>query len=167
MLIRGVGSLVGGNEPLFLLDGMPVDAEMVRSISMFDVDKVEVIKGPGSAIFGMRGGNGVISILTKRGGEYIPEPRVMPGIFIERIKGFQAFREFGSPEYTAEKLHASPPDFRTTLYWNPYLILDKKASNVSFYSCDNLSGYKIVVEGISTDGRICIGESSFEVNERQ
>ena len=165
--IRGVSSLMGSSEPLFLLDGMPVDKEMVRSMSMFNVDKVEVIKGTGAAIFGMRGGNGVISILTKRGGEYIPDPKEMPGIFIRRIKGFQIYREFYSPDYTADNLHKEIPDYRTTLYWNPYVILNKKAADVSFFSCDNLSRYKVIVEGISSDGRICIGEGIFDVDERQ
>lgn len=64
--IRGPSSLMGSDEPLFLYDGIPVDKETILSISMSDVDKVEVLKGSEGAIYGMRGANGVISVLTKK-----------------------------------------------------------------------------------------------------
>lgn len=114
----------------------------------------------------MRGGDGVILIYTRRGSvnEYIP--RAMPGTIVKKIKGFAAHREFYSPVYTTENKQSEAPDYRTTLYWNPLIELSGSNSSISFYTCDNLSEYKILVEGITTSGKILLGEAEFKVNVR-
>lgn len=69
--IRGVSSLMGSNEPLVVIDGMPV-GERTLGASMIglnphDIARVEVLKDAASlAMYGMRGANGVILIHTKR-----------------------------------------------------------------------------------------------------
>lgn len=165
--IRGYGSLSGGSDPLYLIDGIPTDKEAAALISMFDVDKIEVLKGANAAIYGVRGANGVISVFTRRGGDFEPLAKPIPGTFIKRIKGFQAHREFFTPRYTSDNINSEIPDYRTTLYWNPNLILGNNKASVSFFSCDNLSRYKVIVEGITADGKICLGEASFDVDERR
>ena len=48
-------SIRGADEPLFLLDGIQIDKDMVDAISMEEVDKVEILKNAGNlAIFGIR-----------------------------------------------------------------------------------------------------------------
>ncbi len=86
---------------------------------------------------------------------------------MEKIKGFEPFREFYSPEYTDENLFSETPDYRTTLYWNPELILINGEAEVSFFTCDNLSHYQIFVEGITDQGRTCLGTAEFEVTEHR
>jgi TonB-dependent SusC/RagA subfamily outer membrane receptor len=64
--VRGSTSLVGNNEPLYVLDGMPVSS--LVGINPRDVARIEVLKDAGStAAYGIRGANGVILITTKRG----------------------------------------------------------------------------------------------------
>ncbi len=167
VIIRGVSSFYGSSDPLFLIDGIPIDVENIDMISMHDVDKVEVLKGSNTAIYGSRGGNGVISILTKKGGEYSNEIKEIPGTYMNKIKGFQIYREFYSPVYTNENIQSEIPDYRSTLYWNPKIVLGKKETNVSFFSCDNISRYAVIVEGLTTSGKICLGEAFFDVNERR
>jgi len=157
---------MGSSEPLFLLDGMPVDKDLILSISMSDVDKVEVLKGNDAAIFGMRGANGAVSVLTKRGGSTEPVVSDMPGTIIENINGFAPFREFYSPEYWDENIDSEVPDYRTTLYWNPEIILNYGETEVSFFTCDNLSEYTIFIEGMTNSGRVCTGTVSFVVDAR-
>lgn len=66
--IRGIGSVFSGNAPLYLLDGVPVSN--VNLINPNDVLSVEVLKDAAStALYGVRGANGVIKITTKNGGE--------------------------------------------------------------------------------------------------
>ncbi len=68
VIIRGLGTFMGSSTPLFLLDGVPVSKEHFLDTPMSVIDKVEVLKSAGeTAIFGMRGANGVIAILTKKG----------------------------------------------------------------------------------------------------
>lgn len=67
--VRGGNSLAGGNDPLYVIDGMPVE-EMSSDINPEDILSMEVLKDASStAIYGSRGANGVVLITTKRGKE--------------------------------------------------------------------------------------------------
>ena len=68
ILLRGVTSLNGNIEPLFILDGVPVDEDNFRSINPNDIAQIDVLKdGSASALYGNRGAAGVIVITTKKG----------------------------------------------------------------------------------------------------
>lgn len=59
--IRGMGT------PLVVIDGVPRDASDFQRLSPNDIDNVSVLKDASAAIYGVRGGNGVILVTTKRG----------------------------------------------------------------------------------------------------
>lgn len=63
--IRGSNSIRGGNDPLYIIDGMPSSPSSINSL---DVESVEILKdASATAIYGSRGANGVVLITTKRG----------------------------------------------------------------------------------------------------
>ncbi|MBV9773502.1 MAG: TonB-dependent receptor plug domain-containing protein [Gemmatimonadetes bacterium] len=68
--IRGGTSIMGDNEPLYVLDGMPLQAGpggALNGINPEDIARIEMLKDIGStAIYGIRGANGVVLITTKR-----------------------------------------------------------------------------------------------------
>jgi TonB-dependent starch-binding outer membrane protein SusC len=68
--IRGPHTLMGNMEPLLVIDGVPVQYDtggLLRDIHPNDIARIEVLKDAAStAIFGFRGGSGVIMITTKR-----------------------------------------------------------------------------------------------------
>lgn len=65
--IRGVGSLYSGNNPLYVLDGVPYDGD-ISSINTMDIESMTVLKdAAAAALYGARGANGVILITTKQG----------------------------------------------------------------------------------------------------
>nr|WP_295934933.1 TonB-dependent receptor [uncultured Dyadobacter sp.] len=67
--IRGNRSLGAGNDPLFVVDGLPFNGS-INDLNPDDVVSVEVLKDASStAIYGSRGANGVILVTTKRGKE--------------------------------------------------------------------------------------------------
>lgn len=70
--IRGAASFVGSNEPLYVVDGIPLAATVggaLRGLSPYDVESIQVLKDPASlTMYGSRGSNGVIVITTKRPG---------------------------------------------------------------------------------------------------
>lgn len=69
IILRGVGTLNGNVEPLFIVDGIPVDEDGFRSINQNDIASIQVFKdASATSIYGNRGANGVIVITTKRGG---------------------------------------------------------------------------------------------------
>nr|WP_319270995.1 TonB-dependent receptor plug domain-containing protein [uncultured Draconibacterium sp.] len=157
----------GLKQPLYLIDGIPVDSTTFRMLTMYQIDKIEVIKGPSAAIYGSRGANGVLSVLTRKGADDIPVSDYIPGTIIQNIMGFSKYREFYSPVYTADNIDSEKPDYRTTLYWNPNIVIENETQKLRFFTCDNLSNYKIIVEGITNTGKTCIGQTDFVVNERK
>lgn len=69
ILIRGKRSINASNDPLFVIDGIPVTGGM-GEISPADIESMEVLKdASATAIYGSRGANGVIIITTKQGKE--------------------------------------------------------------------------------------------------
>ncbi len=66
--IRGTGSVSASSAPLIVVDGLIVDNDFLGSLDMNDVASFEILKdAASSAIYGSRGGNGVILITTKDG----------------------------------------------------------------------------------------------------
>ncbi len=79
--VRGSGSISGGNEPLYVLDGFPLSVNSsnvtngsfstgnpLDNINPNDIERVEVLKdAAAAAIYGSRASNGVVLITTKRG----------------------------------------------------------------------------------------------------
>jgi len=66
--LRGLGSINGNTEPLYIIDGIPMSSNRFRSLNPNEIDRVDILKDAGAtAIYGNRGANGVIVITTKRG----------------------------------------------------------------------------------------------------
>lgn len=79
--IRGTGSIFGGNDPLYVVDGVPLNntlngtaaggndlANGLASLNPADIESMEILKdASASAIYGARAANGVVLITTKRG----------------------------------------------------------------------------------------------------
>lgn len=154
--IRGVHTLLGSNEPLYLVDGMPVsDVNAVLAIPVEDIDRIEILKGPSCAIYGSRGGNGVIAIYTKRGSF------MKKGIIEFQMLGYHWPRKFYQPQFAPD----AKPDETKTISWNPSvetnsagiarIIIRKPAPEKSL---------RIVVEGITLDGQAGYAEAVLENN---
>src|SRR5690606_3806678 len=66
IIIRGRNSLEGDSEPLFIIDGVPVDQDDYRRLDQNDIISISVLKGAEAiALYGNRGAGGVIIITTK------------------------------------------------------------------------------------------------------
>jgi TonB-linked SusC/RagA family outer membrane protein len=68
IVIRGIGTISGGRNPLYVVDGFPTDALNAASINPNDISSIDILKdAAATAIYGSRGANGVIIITTKTG----------------------------------------------------------------------------------------------------
>lgn len=66
VIIRGLGTALGGRTPLYIVDGMPTDN--INNINTNDITSYEILKDASAlAIYGTRAANGVIIITTKKG----------------------------------------------------------------------------------------------------
>ncbi len=64
--VRGTTSMNGSNDPLYVVDGVPVDN--INFLSSNDIENIQILKDASSAaIYGSRGANGVVLITTKKG----------------------------------------------------------------------------------------------------
>ncbi len=71
--IRGTNSIAGGNDPLYVVDGFPLDG-LSSQLNPADIEQMEVLKdASATAIYGSRGANGVVIITTKKGREGKPK----------------------------------------------------------------------------------------------
>lgn len=163
VLIRGITSLTGSNEPLYLLDGMPVEADALSSINPCDVDNIDILKGADAAIFGSRAATGVIAVLTKRGGnnyDYSKDPA--SGVSIQRRVGYYIAREFFAPKYDVAIPDHIRPDFRSTLHWQPNVRTDATGkATITYWNTDANAKIHIIAEGVSTQGRVGVGKTEY------
>ena len=148
----------GGNLPaLVLLDDMEVDMsrDMLASISIDDVEFIDIIAGADAAMFGGRGDGGVVNIKLKEGVR--PSKRALPSVDIIRNLGVRLPVEFYQPKYDVpEHLADRKPDLRTTIAWIPDVKPDENGiAHLEFYTADFPSAYDIIVEGITDSGQSC------------
>ena len=93
IVIRGARSFSGNNQPLYVVDGMPINttadfstgdsvsganiSDRTLDINPDDIETINVLKGQAaSALYGIRASNGVIVITTKRGSKQTSKPQV-------------------------------------------------------------------------------------------
>ncbi len=168
--IRGAANFNGPIEPLFVLDGMPVDLQTVTSISVQDVDQVDILKGASAAIYGSRAAGGVIAILTKRGGgNYDYSKEAAPGTLIAKLPGYALVREFYAPRYDVKKPDPTGstegrPDYRTTLFWAPMIQTNAEGkATVSFFTSDAKTNVRLRAEGATIEGMPGLGKASLQI----
>lgn len=82
--VRGTGSITQSNDPLYVVDGYPMEGGAFRLLNPSDIESIQVLKDASStAIYGSRGANGVVIITTKKG--QIGKPTVQLNAYV----GFQ------------------------------------------------------------------------------
>lgn len=68
VVLRGFTSINGGTTPLYVIDGVPVEAGVFQSLNSNDIETIDVLKdATAQALYGSRGAAGVIVITTRRG----------------------------------------------------------------------------------------------------
>jgi hypothetical protein len=162
IIIHGVGSLSANQDPLFLLDGLEVTYNYLKSIPLQFIDRVDVIKSERTTAFGVRGANGVISVITKTYKE-IPYKPVSYSVNT-KISGYDAPRIFYSPRHDSSLQKDYKPDQRSTLYWFPDIeVVTNQDYLLKYFNADISSTYNIIVEGITSSGIPVTGKIEYEV----
>ena len=154
--MRSMNSLSGPIPMQLVLDGAFLEPEFLSSINPNDVETIEILRsGANTAIYGSRGGGGVLIITTKRGENNRGYKNYAPGIAGYNPKGYYKGREFYSPNYNDPEINSKIADLRTTIYWNPNVISDSTGkASVEFFNSDGTGNYKAIVEGINVNGTI-------------
>ena len=152
------------DHPLVLLDGVPVfDLDKIMTLDPFQIKSIDIKRR--KEFLGPLSFFGIISYKSFKG-DLINE-------ILEKnttrftYQGYQVKRAYFSPKYeTEESLNSRLPDFRELLYWNPNLKnLSLTSQKISFFSSDLTGEYEILINGISTDGKLLYGRKKIRVIE--
>jgi hypothetical protein len=129
--------------------------QMLSTLQSVEIESIDVFSGVGATAFGVRGAGGAISITTRIGGDLKIQPP-KPNNLVYTPLGYQNPIEFYAPKYETLAARQSPiPDSRTTIFWKPDVVLsDDGEARFEFYSSDYPSTYSVVIEGLTSDGKI-------------
>ncbi|WP_423128757.1 TonB-dependent receptor [Gaoshiqia sp. Z1-71] len=117
--IRGNNSIMGSNEPLWVVDGFPVSS--ANMVNLSDIETIDVLKdASATAIFGSRGANGVVIVTTKRGKAGKSKITYEGSYGIQRLRkkfdmcnaeeymklmNIQQFNDFGTEYFSQEQIN--------------------------------------------------------------
>ena len=150
---------------LVLLDNIPVaDHELMVNYNPLLVQTIDMYFG--QYFFGRHSFDGIICFYTYNN-DY-------PGITfgentqIFDYEGTQPYRYFYTPRYDETNVSSPLPDFRHTLLWDPDVQTNGQQTVVIPFTTSDIAGdYRIVVEGLTSDGQPLRGETRFRVNSGQ
>jgi len=150
--IRGSGTT--NNEPLYLINDIPVDANAVKSLSVNDVERVEIIKSMAkSAIYGIRAKGGVIAIYTKEG------YNINRGWATLKLIAYYTPKEYYQPNFETENDSVK----FSSIYWKPNVITDINGNaEINFKNPLQKSTFKIVLQGITESGKLIYYEKNLD-----
>jgi TonB-dependent SusC/RagA subfamily outer membrane receptor len=155
VIIRGINTIMGSTEPLLLIDGITVSFEAIYSVPIEDIDRIEILKGPTTAMYGSRGANGVIAIYTKHG------TFMKHGEISFSMLGYHSVEQYYSPANKEILNQINHQQLPITLFWNHTIrIQPGEDVYVTFpFSTISRPGIHVILEGINDEGRIGYGST--------
>ncbi len=146
---------LGPIEMTVYLDEVESSTPVIAAIPANRIAFIKVFSNFVGAVGG--GSGGALAIYTKK-----IEDIVTTRSDLIITNGFSVIKEFYSPDYAVPKKEHSSSDQRITLYWKPDVFVNGKNVTVpvSFYNNDRSSSFKIVVEGMTTDGKMLMIEKT-------
>ncbi|MBT1705611.1 SusC/RagA family TonB-linked outer membrane protein [Chryseosolibacter indicus] len=143
--IRGTRSLSAGNDPLYVVDGIPLQSGGIEAFNPNDIESIEVLKdASASAIYGSRAANGVILITTKKGKDGKAQVNYTGSVYFEKIN--DRMEMFNAGEYAEYRRNAyrAMPSNNTARYPTPFPnpADDKRILGVDPYAWESVAaGY--------------------------
>ncbi len=164
---RAYGSSITNSiSPLVTINDMPIAGDagtVLQTIDFNTIESIEFTKRLNS-LYGSQGANGVIAVYTKTGASI---DNTDPNFQTIKLPGFAKTRTFQAPDYELPRSDSAQPDYRATLYWNPKVRTDASGTaTVSFFASDLAGLYRVVVEGITAEGRPVRGEVYLTIEEK-
>ena len=143
----------GSRTDLFM-DEMQVTPNTIRTVPMINVAMIKVFR-PGTITSFGGGAGGAVAVYTRKGKDKVADPNVK-GLDQATIIGYSPIKQFFSPDYSVRSDLDDVSDVRTTLYWNPNVLLDKTSPTmtINFYNNDVSKKLRVVMEGMNEEGKL-------------
>lgn len=182
IVIRGNNSITGNNQPLVVVDGVPIDnfsggtddfygngnidkGSGMSDISPDDIESMSVLKGPAAAaLYGSRAGNGVVMITTKKGSK-------SKGVGVNYNLNFTAENPMQTPTFQNTYGQGSAGQFNNNVYgsWGPKMdgsMQDMALGKFAYAARDNDLYKDFLQTGTSWTNSVDISKSSDDVTFR-
>ena len=170
---NGDGVTLKGKSFDFMIDGLDsyYSFQEIRTIRMNEISTIDIVNpgfrtGFSIGTLGVVNQSGLIAIYKKAVPDIMQSDIYVKGRIMPKLKGYTLSGKFYSPEYTLENLKSPTADIRSTLYWNPDVQFVNGQATVGFFTADVLADYVVYLEGITRNGKICFGTTSFSVNKK-
>jgi hypothetical protein len=156
---RGI-SAAYPKQVLVTINDVAMSGSAGQTLTTINPDMVEAIEFTNrlNPLYGgtgdFTGAFGVVAIYTKTGSiDAVSESRIKQTEPVIKITGLSRPQPFLSPDYARSPSTGNLPDSRSTLYWNPGVrVTSTRPADLSFFTSDMHGDYRIVVEGILSDG---------------
>ncbi len=165
IIYRGGYSSIAGPQrgALIVVNGVPYGDQVanVNWIDPLSIKGLKVSTNPGAALMYRPNYSGLIEITLLEGTENINKQikATENDVNLSIIKGFKISKQFYSPDYSTNNNKEKSFDSRSTLYWNPNLILDNSGEQkITFFNGDKKTFFQCKVVGIN--GKGLLGNSS-------
>ncbi|TRX53056.1 TonB-dependent receptor [Fulvivirga sp. M361] len=146
--IRGATSVTGGNEPLYVVDGVPV--LNTEGINPSDVESIDILKDAASAsIYGARAANGVVLITTKRGNATKPTLNFSSYVGFESVTN--TIPVLNSEQYM-DLLNTARLNAGLSVLDNPFDFEFNTDWQQELYDPASIQNYQLAFSGGSEDG---------------
>ncbi len=166
----GLSSVSESNAAQFMINGSFVSASTVEALHPTQIAFIDIISSLNQLTpYGQQGVNGIINVyLNEFTEDSRPLPKSKDSDFIaKKVNGFHLSKPFNLPNYSIESNEHPKFDSRTTLYWNPNLIVDESGEAIiQFYTGDRNTIYDVIVEGIAENGMPVHATSEFIVTNK-
>lgn len=144
------GSNIGSGAMTIYLDEVETDASAIENIPANQIALVKVY----STFLGGAGNSqdGAIAIYTKKAEDY---KNPSPASNIKIYNGYSVSKEFYAPDYKVTKAGLDI-DTRITIDWRPQIFFNNINPKIpfSFYNNNRTKSFKVVVEGVTTTGKL-------------
>ena len=151
------------DDPVYVIDGvMSRNTPYFLSLKPESLVSIRLINNPNKlAQLSRLGENGIVLVESKKGDLYkgLGNRNLFPVVGLSKPAAFNTLR------YSASNLASRIPDLRPGLYWNPGMETDKAGHvNLNFFSSDDTGKMKILIQGLTRDGRPFAAEHEFTVS---
>ena len=150
-----------GNVTLFLNE-MPTNTVALETVLVDDIALVKLF--PTSVM--AAGGGTSLAIYTKKGSDAFKSTEAATDMIT--YQGFTIIKEFYNPDFDLHP-ESKSQDNRITLKWVPdlFIIDSNSAIPLTFYNTGHTKRFKVVAEGITSDGRMLMLEKIFEGKDKE
>jgi hypothetical protein len=155
------------------INGIKTECFWIKNLRLEDISFIDVLRYPQTYLYGGQFGGAtpgasgafhtVIAVFEKTPEDYRLSDAPLTGIIRLEFPGYYNAREFYSPVYDHLQ-HDSRQDYRTTLFWDPEISIGPDGrANVSFFTSDKSSAFRVIVEGMTETGIPVYASGEFRV----